>query len=250
MKKCVKGLLSIALAWLVASCAHSTLNKEQAQLHLRIGVGYMAQGHNPQALGELLKAEELDPEDPPIQNNLGLAYYFRKEFALSEIHIKKAIALDPKYTDARNNLARLCIDTGRYDEAVTQLNIVVKDLTYPSPERAFLNLGLVYFRKGELTSSLRNLKKSMESNIKFCPAYNYYGQVLLQQQKYPAAIEAFDQALSLCDNNYDEAHFFSAISFYKSGQKEKAVARLEEVERRYPASEYATKAKNMLKIIR
>jgi type IV pilus assembly protein PilF len=243
-------LISLVGLTLMAGCSTGNLKKEQAQFHLRIGTGFLNQGRNPQALTELLTAEELDPEDPVIQNNLALAYYARKEFPLAEAHLKKAISIYPKFSDARNNLGRLYTDLGRYDEALSQLIYVSKDLTYPNPEKVFLNLGLVYLKKGDFVASQNNFKKSMQSNVHFCPAYNYYGQALFQQQKYAEAIDSFEQALSLCDNNYDEAHYYSALSYYKLGETDRAVARLEEVERRYPDSEYAGKAKSMLKIIR
>jgi type IV pilus assembly protein PilF len=237
------------LMCLTIGCANNELRKEQAQLHMQIGTGYLNQGKNPQALIELLKAEELDPEDASIQNSLGLAYYFRKEYPLSETHFLKAIKFFPKYTDARNNLGRLYTDLGRFDEAIGQLKFASRDLTYTLPERIFLNLGIVYLRKNDFDRALNNFKKSMESNTRFCPAYNYYGQTLFQQAKYSEAIESFDHALALCNNNYDEAHYYSAISYYKAGQTEKAIARLEEVEKRYPDSEYARKAKEMIKTI-
>lgn len=239
----------VACLSILMGCSNTQLKRDQAQLHLRIGIGFFNQGKYPQALADLLKAEELDPDDPSIQNSLGLAYYVRKDYGAAEAHISKAIKLYPKFSEARNNLGRLYIDLGRYDEAITQFVIVTKDLTYQAPEKAFLNLGLAYMKKGALPLALNNFKKSMESNIRFCPAYNYYGQALFQQQKYMDAIDSFDQALSLCNNSYDEAHYYSALSYYKVGQTEKAMARLEEVERQYPQSEYATKAKNMLKII-
>jgi len=240
----------IALLCISIGCANGQLQRDQGQLHMRIGVGYLNQGKYPQALTELLKADQLDPNDPSIQNNLGLAYYVRKDFKAAEAHIRKAIKLYPNYSDARNNLGHLLTDLGRYDEAITELNIVIKDLTYQTPERAFLNIGIAYMKKGDFNGALNNFKKSMESNTRFCPAYNYYGQTLFQQQKYTDAIDSFDQALALCNNNYDEAHYYSAISYYKVGQTEKAKARLEEVEKQYPQSDYAIKAKNMLKTIR
>jgi type IV pilus assembly protein PilF len=243
---CLVGMTLLS----AVSCSSGSLKKQQAQFHLRIGTGFLNQGRNPQALTELLTAEELDPDEPGIQNNLGLAYYARKEYPLAETHLKKAIALYPKFSDARNNLGRLYTDLGRYDEALSHLILVSRDLTYPAPEKAFLNLGLVYLRKGDFVLSQSNFKKSMQSNVHFCPAYNYYGQALFQQQKYTEAIDSFEQALSLCNNNYDEAHYYSALSYYKLGETDRAITRLEEVERRYPESEYAIKAKSMLKIIR
>ena len=243
------GFLAVVCV-LFAGCANAELEREKAQLHLRIGTSQLIKGHYPQALSELIEAEKLDPNDSVIQNNLGLAYFVRKEFELAEQHMQKDIQISPNYSDAKNNLGLVFIELARYDDAIAEITPVTRDLTYPTPEKAYVNLGLAHLRKGDLTLAQNIFKKSIETNSRFCPAYNYFGQALFQQKKYQEAIEAFESALKLCNNNYDEAHYFSALCFYKTGQREKAQTRLEEVIKLYPDSEYATKSKAMLKIMR
>ena len=235
---------------ILTGCSNLELQQDKAQLHLRIGTSLLIKGRYPQALTELLEAEKLDGSDPTIQNNLGLAYFVRKEYEQAEMHIKKALVLNPKYSDARNNLGRVYIEIARYDDAVRELLPVTKDLTYPTPEKAYVNLGLANLKKGDVATAQTMFKKSIEANSRFCPGYNYYGQSLFQQQKYESAIDAFDSALRLCDGNYDEAHYYSALCYFKIGEKEKAEARFQEVIKLYPESEYAAKSKAMLKIIR
>ncbi len=240
-----------ALAFsLILGCGSGSLKREQADLHLQIGTGHLLKGHYPQALAELQEAERLDPDSALIQNNLGLAYFMGKHLELAQQHLYKALVLNPKYSDARNNYGRLFIELTRYDDAITELTQVTKDLTYSNPEKAFVNLGLAYLKKGEIKTALNNFKKSLEANNRFCPGHNYYGQALFQLQKYHEAIESFETALRLCNNHYDEAHYFSALSYFKIGQREKAIARLQEVSKLYPESEYAPKAQAMLKILK
>ncbi len=115
-------MLRFFLVWILlftaASCASwGPRDPEQAELHLRVGSSLLESGSYPQALSELLKAEELDPENAMIQNNLGLVYFARERLELSEKHIRRAIALDPKFTDAKNNLGRVLIESKKYEEA-------------------------------------------------------------------------------------------------------------------------------------
>jgi len=245
----VEAFLSFTLIVSLGGCSSTQEKKEQAELHLRIGTAHLTKGHYPQALQELLTAEELDPENEIIQNNLGLAYYVRNEFQLAEQHFKKAIAINPKYSDAKNNLGRVYTETGLYDSAVQVLTEVTKDLVYPTPEKAFVNLGLVHMKLSDYQAAKSDFQKAIEANNKFCTAYNYYGQSLFHLGQYELAQSAFDNALQLCKNNYDEAHYYSALNYYKMGLKEKAVARLNEVIHLYPSSEYSKKATDMLKLI-
>ncbi|MCC6278176.1 MAG: tetratricopeptide repeat protein [Oligoflexia bacterium] len=245
----MRKLLLLAILFSAFGCSSAGVKKEKAQLHLRIGTQNLMKGFYPQALKELIEAEKHDPEDPVIQNNLGLAYFVRKEFDRAQIHISKAVQLNPNYTDARNNLGRVFIEMAKYDSAIQELLLVGKDLTYPQPEKAMVNLGIAYMKKGEQVQAQEAFRKALESNGSFCPAHNYFGQSLFKAQKFAEASQAFESALQNCGNKYDEAHYFSGLTYYKLGQKEKAVARLEEVVKNYPTSEYATKAKSMLKII-
>ncbi len=245
-----KSILGIFLAISIAGCGTSTLKREQANLHLEIGTGHLIKGHFPQALHELQLAEELDPNNAMIQNNLGLAYFVRKNYDLAQKHISRALVLEPKYSDARNNYGRLFIELARYDDAIAELKIVTKDLTYNNPEKALVNLGLAYLKKGDFNTALDNFKRSLETNNKFCPSHNYLGQVLFQTQKYQSALEAFDTALKLCNNRYDEPHYYGALSLFKLGYRDRGIARLEEVIKFYPESDYSIQAQSMLKIMR
>lgn len=234
---------------MVVGCASSS-KKEESLVYLKLGTTQLIQGNYQQALSSLIQAEQLNSDDPIVQNNLGLAYFVRKEFVRAETHLRKAIDLNPKYTDARNNLGRVHIELTRYDEAIAELGEVIKDLSYTTVEKGYVNLGLAYIKKGEPSKALVQLKKGIDANRKFCPAHNYYGEALFGLQKYQEAAESFETALKLCNNNYEEAHYNSGLSYYKIGQKEKAKARLEEVVKLYPESEVAGKARAMLKIIR
>lgn len=233
----------------LVACSSTSEKKEQAELHLNIGTAHLTKGHYPQALRELLLAEELDPSNPTVQNNLGLAYFVRNELAKAEEHLKRALELNNDYSDARNNLGRVYIEQGLYDSAIRELNIVTKDLVYPSPEKAYVNLGLAYLKKNDPRTAKNVLQKAIEANNKFCTSHNYYGQALLELREYSSAASSFETALSLCKNDYDEAHYYSGVSYYKLGNKEKAEARLNEVIKLYPNSDYRKKAVSMLKLI-
>src|ERR1039457_2207912 len=119
--------MGIGLSLTLFGCSSDT-TKEQAQLNLQIGTSHLSAGRYPQALAALLHAQSLDPQNPVILNNLGLAYYVRKEYAPALKYISAALDINPKYSDARNNRGRIYIELGRYGEAITDLSIVTKDL--------------------------------------------------------------------------------------------------------------------------
>lgn len=222
--------------------------KELAQVHLQIGTRYLTERNYPSALKELLEAEKYDSNDPIIQNNLGLAYYVRADFEKAKLHLKKAISLDPKYGDARSNYGRLLLDTGHASDAVEEFKSVVNDLTYPQPEKAKVNLGIAYLSVKKYKDAEKAFVSAIELNKNYCPAYIFLGRSFYDQNEFARAAKRLDQAVAVCKNEgFDEPQYFSAMAYMKLGEKEKAIARLEEIVDLTPKSAYAEKSRQFLK---
>jgi type IV pilus assembly protein PilF len=236
----------------IVGCANlSTENEEAALLHLKIGTSHLNNDNYPQALSELLTAQELDPSNAIVQNNLGLTYFFRDRFDLAEIHIRKALQLEPKYSDARNNLSRVLIERGRYPEAIKEADAVIQDLTYKSPEKPLINLGMAQFKMGQYEIARKSLQKALDFQRDNCLAQTYYGRTYFEAKDFSRASEALDRAAGFCQRSqFDEPHYYSALSYYQLGDKPKAEARLESLLKLYPNGRYLDKAKTMLETIR
>lgn len=223
-------------------------SKEYARLHLQIGTSFLAQKNYPGALKELLEAEKFDPKDAVIQNNLGVAYFVRKELALSEKHLKQAMTLDPNYSEARSNYGLLLLEKEDYKGALSHFNTVAKDLVYSQPEKARVNIGIAYFHLKNFKSAEDAFLKAIDINRNFCPAWTYLGRTLMEQKKLDAAALRLDQAVSVCkklDNS--ESEFYSAIAYAKLGEKERAVARLEGILDTDPNGIFADKSRKLLR---
>lgn len=236
---------------LVACSTFSAADREEASMHLQIGTSQLQNGNLPSALQELLLAEKLDDENPYIQNNLGLTYFLRERVDLAEIHIRKALELQPNYSDARNNLSRVLIERGKYNEAATAAQIVIDDLTYQNPEKPQINLGIARFKMNQFDSARMAFLKAIDFSRDNCLANSYYGRSLFELKDYKKATDALDRAVGFCQRaQFDEPHYYSALAYFEVGQKSKSVARFEEMIKLYPRGKYIDKAKEMLETIR
>lgn len=220
-------------------------------MHLKIALGHLSAGNQPQALAELLQAEKLDDSNPAIQNNLGLTYFFRERLDLAEIHLRNAIDLKPNYSEARNNLGRILIERGKYKEALVEIQKVIDDLTYPTPERAYSNMGLAKFKQNEFESSKKYFLKAIELQRENCMALTYYGRCFYELKDFKRSAEVLDKAVGFCmKSQYDEPHYYSALSYYQIGQVVKAETRLEDLIKLYPDGKYVEKAKTALETMK
>lgn len=224
---------------------------EAAQLHLQIGTSHLNNGDYPRALNELLIAESLDRENPIIQNNLGLAYFVRNRFDLAELHIRKAISLNEKFSDARNNLGRVLIERGKYQEAIVELRRVINDLTYTSPEKPLTNYGMAQFYLKEFAAARKTLSRAIELQRDNCLALAFYGRTFFEERDYARAAESLDRAAGFCvRTQYDEPVFYSGLAYRNLGDADKAENRLETVIKVYPQGRYVEQARQALQTIR
>jgi Tfp pilus assembly protein PilF len=242
----------IFIAIFLASCASlKNDNKEKATLYVQMGISQLENEDFPNALKSFLEAEKLDPNNAVVQNNLGLTFFLRERYDLSESHFRKALSLEPRFTDARNNLARVLIEEKKYAEAEKELKIVLNDLTYNGFAKAYVNLGLSKFNQGRFQDALAAFDKSVDLEHDNCIANTYYGRSLFELKDYEKASHALDRAISFCQKQlYDEPHYYSALTYFRLGQKEKSIARFEEILKLYPNGKYRDKARAMLDLIR
>lgn len=245
-------IIILASSFLVLGCvsAPSKETQERAALHMQIGTGYLAKGQYPQAMSELLRAEEMDPRNPYILNNLGIAYYVRGRHKQAEVKFREALKLEPQFSDAKNNLARALIDQKRYAEAIKFLQEVEGDLTYQYPEKTLSNMGMAYFELGQYKRAGDYLERSMQIRRDSCTTAAYYGRALYEAKKIRESAQILDQAIEYCrTSKFEDPLYFSAMSYFSLGEKEKTRARIDELLKEYPKSKYVAKAKGMLELL-
>lgn len=222
-------------------------NRELAELHRRIGTGYLTKGNLPLATKELRKAEELDPNSVGILNNLGLAYFLRDKKELAIQKFQKAIEINPQYTEARNNLARVYLEQENYNLAIQHLKISTADLVYRFPEKSWTNLGLAYSKSNQLSLAKQAFEKAIALNRNYCPAFTLLGKNYYQQNDFTKAAFILDQAVFKCSKqNYDEPNYYSGLSYLKLGKKEEAKSRMMDILQKFPDGPYAFKAQSVL----
>lgn len=239
------------ILFFIAGCTSFRVNQEASMLHAANGTSFYQNENYSLALKEFLIAEKNDPDSPAIQNSLGLTYFMKERHQIAIKHFERSLKLDPNFTDARNNLARVYIEVGRYQDAERMLNIVTNDLTYTGQDRAYINLGLSFFNQKKYDLAKDNFLKAINSQQDNCFAHTYYGRSFFELKNYEASIQALDKAIEFCQKLLiDEPHYYSALSFYRLGEKQKSITRFQEVIKLYPNGKYSDRSKGMLNIIK
>jgi import receptor subunit TOM70 len=100
-------------------------------------------------------------DDPDIYYHRGQLHFITSEFAEAEKDYQRSIDLD-------------------------------KDFIF-----SYIQLGVTQYKRGSIASSMATFRRCIKAFDKVPDVYNYYGELLLDQQKYEEAIAKFDTAVEM-----------------------------------------------------
>jgi Tfp pilus assembly protein PilF len=211
-----------------SGCAAMEASKKKASYHYQMGLSYLGEGNYTRALIDFTEAEKITPDDPLLLNYLGQVYYLKKRYDLAEPRYLKAIAIQPTFSEARNNLGVNYLEMQRWDAAISQLTIVKDDIFYQNHDAACMNLALAYFGKGDYVTALTLLRPLVSSNPRNPVARMNLGRVYFADEKIGLAIAEFKKAIEL-SKDYARAHYNLALAYLKLQETNAAKGEFNEV---------------------
>ena len=174
--------LPAALLLLAACAGPSAQDREASQVHTGIAQQALRNGDPRTALAEIERAVERNPENAEARNLYGLLlhlYFARLDAAVEQY--RKAIEIDPGYSEAKVNLGAVLTALGRCVEAIPLLEQAREDLTYREPWLAENNLGWCLYQQGDVDRALVHLRAAIASNPGFCLGYRNLAEIAEDQ---------------------------------------------------------------------
>jgi tetratricopeptide (TPR) repeat protein len=213
--------------------AVSTSNEPQEILFL-VGNLYLKLEQYPKALTyykKLLGEQKTLNNDlrAHLNFNAALAYYYRNNICLAEIHFRAARRIDPRFPKINESLGELLLRRGAYAEAIECLKeavsneqdssiahfmlgtayakmydwrraheefVVAIDMD-PNEPRAWHMCGEALLSLHRLDEAERYLRKALEMNPQLTDAVVDFGFLFLRRGDYQRAKELFEEALQL-----------------------------------------------------
>lgn len=161
-----------------------------AEVFVKRGVAYGAQGDYDRALKDFDKAIALNRNLAEAYYNSGNAYYAQRELELAIASYDQAVAKRPDYAEA------------------------------------YCNRGLTYASDGDYERAIQDLDQAIQLKPDFVRAYSNRGSVRYAQGNYSQAVADYDQVIAL-EPDFAEAYFNRGATYMAQGEKEKAVKDLE-----------------------
>lgn len=236
-------MISLLFALAACSSKKETVMSKKAELYYTSGTQSLIDQRYTEALQFLTKANEINPDDPKILNNLGMAYYFKGHRDLALQTIEHAIKVDDKNSDARSNLAAIAMKENDYPRAEQLLKEVLKDLVYDKQTVTYYNLGIIALRRNEISQAKEYFVKSLNEDPSYCPSHFRLGVFFYQSRQFKKALDSFKEAsMGVCYQD-PAPIYYQALTQMEMGSFDDARIKLNEVDARFPKSEYAAKAR-------
>ncbi|KAJ5916705.1 Mitochondrial outer membrane translocase complex subunit Tom70 [Penicillium tannophilum] len=193
-KKSAEGYEEAAASFEKALEAGDLEEFESLALNMRATFTYLG-GNAPGALEDLNKSVELQPS--LVQSYIKRASLHlelgNKDAAADDFEL--AINNDKDDPDIYYHRAQLHFILGEFAEAAKDYQKSI-DL-----DRSFIfshiQLGVTQYKMGSVASAMATFRRSVKNFEEVPDVYNYYGELLLDQQNYAEAIEKFDKAVEM-----------------------------------------------------
>lgn len=252
--KTIKISKYLFLIILLTSCASNqnsdlSQNEKKAEIFYTYGTQALVQKNYTDALDNLLKAYEINPKDSKLNNNLGMAYFFKGRSDKAIEYLKKAIELDSKNSDAKNNLASIYFNLEQYALAKELYVEVLNDLVYQNHFRVLHSLALISIHERNFPEAEKYLHESISENIDYCAAHYTYGKLELSRGHIDEAINHLKNANKGTCFSEQAPIIALAQTYYETGKLDLAKAKFLEYIERFPTGSYAKEAQNFVERI-
>jgi tetratricopeptide (TPR) repeat protein len=141
-----------------------------------------------------LKLCEMQPGNAQYWHRLGMVEAMQSDNASALNHIRKAVQLDPRNSDAINDVLYIYLKDKKYDAALGELNNLAK--LSPPQDEIHRFRGQVLLAKGDAQAAEAEFRKTIEINPKNYQTYVLLGQLNMRQNNLPQAIKEVDQLIA------------------------------------------------------
>jgi len=233
----------------IGCAGNRATTKKQAKAFENLGMAFVREGNLRTGLAKLLEAVKLDPENPYLHHEVAVVYRNLGEYKLALPHFNKALALKPRFPEARNNLGTLYLLLKDWDRAIECFQKTVSDVLYKTPHIGYNNLGLAYYNKGAYQKAIDRYRHAIKLFPSYSRCYRNMGIAYEAVNKWDLAIDTYEKAIFFTPE-YAAAYLNLGTLYLKLYQNKKAAEALRQtIKTDKKAGPFAEEARRLLKTI-
>lgn len=187
MRQCGR-VLAIAMMLLVTGCSSSGSKpsnpQNAADLNAQLGLNYMEQGDNEQAMKKLQHALELDSQSASAHHYIAELYQKLGQNREAEEHYRKALSLTPADPMVLNNYGVFLCLQRRLGEAQEHFLAAAKQPFYRTPEVAYSNAGSCALEVPDMAKAEEYFRTALRLNPGMPDALYEMADLKFKQKEY------------------------------------------------------------------
>jgi type IV pilus assembly protein PilF len=223
---------------------------EKVKLLLPIAAADITDNDATSALQVLGQIRDLDDSIAEEYYLYALAYIQKNEVKLATESARRAIKLDPKYSAAKNTLGNLLLDQGKYEESEKYLLESANDLLFREAYLPKINLGILYYKRGDLNASASWLSKAIaDGGPLVCLAHFHRGRVESDRNQLLQAERDYATSFKGSCAGMSDAHIAFGKTLIRERKYDQARAKFVEIQRLFPSSDAYDQATRYLREI-
>jgi tetratricopeptide (TPR) repeat protein len=170
------------------------------RVNFLLGVSYNRLGQNEQAAHVLERARQLNSKDVDAISQLAVVYEALKRYDETDSLYEEALRLDPKNHLVLNNYAYSLSERGIHLDRAKEM--ATKAVAAKPDNSSYLDtMGWVYFRLEDYKEAAEYVKKAIEKGEVSAVVYEHLGDIYYKMDNKKGALEQWNIALQLDENN-------------------------------------------------
>jgi tetratricopeptide (TPR) repeat protein/S1-C subfamily serine protease len=217
------AILSNRKQYPAAIAIHDEIVRKQPQAYTYNNRGNAKSdlGNHQAAIVDYDRAIALNPKYTQAYSNRGAAKSALGNHQAAIIDLDRAIALNPKFTYAYNNRGLAKSDLGNKQEAIIDYDRAIALESKFS--QAYSNRGAAKSALGNHQAAIADLDRAIAIDPKFANAYNNRGLAKFNMGNKQAAIVDYDRAIAI-DPKYAIPYYNRGVAKYELGNKQAAIS--------------------------
>lgn len=224
-------LVALAAVAGALACAHSPSKKEReaAEIHYQLGVESLNANRREDAMREFGDALRLDAGHVPALLGRGVVHQYFGKLAEAEGDYRRALELDPNFSEAHNALGQLLAQTNRLEPAIREFDLAIANMLYREAYVARCNKGQALARLGRVEEAKAEVKSCLNLQPRYCAGHRELGRIDMEQGRTKDAVQSFRRYAELCGRSAD-AWFQLGLAQMKAGDPQRAREAFEKCE--------------------
>jgi type IV pilus assembly protein PilF len=207
--------------------------RRRAEVHTALAGEYYARGNYTVALAETRAAIKDDSSYFPAYNMQGLVFMELREDASARAAFERALSLAPNSSDVLNNFGWFLCLRNEAPRGLPMMQRAANDTQYPTPEKAWLSIGLCQKRLGKNAEAEEALRRAVLIRPDMIGALYNLAQITYERGATKDAENYLARYTRLAASNLDGLILGVRIA-RANGDKASEDSYMQQIRRRFP----------------